>query len=68
MGDWAKNPDVLELLRYNREAKEAACEHANTSLLDYYGYEALCHDCGGRIWSFETRAYKLAMQGFHDAT
>ncbi len=56
------NPDLLELQRYNREAKERDCEHANTSPLGYYGYETLCHDCGGRIAAWETKQAKLAYQ------
>lgn len=44
--DWAKNPDVLELQAYNRQAKQAACSHPG---LMGPAWDALCVHCFKRL-------------------
>lgn len=51
MSDWTKNPDVLELLQYNREAKQNTCPHPTFM---GSGWSCLCTACWKTVPYWET--------------
>lgn len=45
--EFGYNPDLDELLRYNEEAKQAACPHENVQVIQGDDRTwSLCRDCG----------------------